>query len=414
MRAISVILVTFFLLSFSNSVLIAQTDGTKEGSFYEGIVTLEDGSHVNTFIKIEEWIHNPHEIVIKRPDASGIDTLTIREVRAFSVPGELKYIRSSIQVDVSRKKGLSVSEKEEPVYSVKEVFLNALIEGEASLYSYKSSDLYPHYYINTPETGLIYLIYKAYHSPEKGYRQNNSYRYQLYTRLACHNSKKGRLPKIEYIVDDLFSYVHDYNECTGRSFTTYEFTEEKSFVHAFFSVGINSTSVSMTYSRAPNSSEKDLDFETVTHLSLNAGIEWMLPIQSNDWSVLTGLSYQTFETSAQFSEEPYSGERTRIQAAYLNLNLELRKYFDLNPNHALFASGALGLSLNSSSQFHFGKLLYITDFDNALFYQISGGYSWKNLIFSKLSYTPSYNTFHSTDGLNSQLISLRFGIGLSF
>lgn len=225
--------------------------------------------------------------------------------------------------------------------------------------------------------------------------------------------RTNKVPKVEYDFDELIDFVVSYNTCTGSDIIKYDINEPGDIVNFYLSAGRNSTAFTIYYSRLSASPNLKLDYGATNHLSLNGGVEWMIPVKSIDLSILTGMSYQTLKASTPFKAEPYIDRMTRFETKYLNLSAELRNYFRVYHNHALFLSGTIGFSFNSTSRFNFDFERYKAEFKNTPFYQISAGYMWNELLFGKLSYTPPYDTFTGSDVLESELSSLTFSIGIS-
>jgi hypothetical protein len=268
--------------------------------------------------------------------------------------------------------------------------------------------------LKTSKSEIAYLEHKTYLATPGGYSYNNKYRVQLYSRLNCANSNTANLLNPEYNTEDLTEFVASYNECEGAEVVRYGSTKRRDSNRLYMSAGVVSSNLIISYSRLSESPNLKLDYGSISHLSLQAGAEWTLPVSLlRNWSILTGFSFQTFEANAQFEDGRYLDRNTNVQAKYLNLIAGLRKYFSITQKNAFFLSGAVGISLNSTSKFQFGYGHYSQEFSDALFYQISAGYMWDSLLFGKISYTPPYDTFKKIDVMESEMSSLSIAIGIS-
>jgi hypothetical protein len=146
MRNITISILLSLILSLFATILSAQTDDSETAVFKEGVVQLDNKSELSTLIKIEEWLENPVQVTIKKSENSIVETLTLEQIRSFTIPGEIKFVRDTVQIDITRDPNKSLSGKKEPTYNSRTVLLQVLVEGKATLYSYRAKDLFRHFY----------------------------------------------------------------------------------------------------------------------------------------------------------------------------------------------------------------------------------------------------------------------------
>lgn len=186
-------------LLLMSGILSAQNSDIQPGLYNEGIIVLENGSELNALIQVKKWQINPDNITIKRSENAKLESLELDEICSFTIPGKLKFIRQTVQIDTSRNPDLSTSEQKEPAYSTRTVLLKVLVEGKASLYSYRAKDLHQHFYFKSPKTEITYLEYKVYLATPGRYSYNNEYLHQLHSRLKCAKNARIRFQKLNMI-----------------------------------------------------------------------------------------------------------------------------------------------------------------------------------------------------------------------
>ena len=143
------------LLVFSLQFISAQI------KFEKGYLITNDGERKEVLIKNKDWLNNPTEFTYKIAESTEEITGNIANVKEFQVYGYNKLVRYKGKVDVSANNLQNLSNKEEPEWTEKEVFLYEIGSGKKKLYSFYEYNNSKFFYDD--ENGEITpLIFKEY------------------------------------------------------------------------------------------------------------------------------------------------------------------------------------------------------------------------------------------------------------
>lgn len=157
------------LLFFVGYFVTLNFTGYSQIHFEKGYYVNNNGERVDGFIKNIGWKNNPYNFAFKSSESAEDNNITIDSVKEFSIVGGVRYKRFDVYIDRSSNNVQSLSKVREPEFSEETLFLEVLLEGEASLYAYEEGNL-KRYFYTTGTSPIEQLIYKKYRKEFTDYK----------------------------------------------------------------------------------------------------------------------------------------------------------------------------------------------------------------------------------------------------
>lgn len=156
------------------------------------------GDTIKGYIDYKNWNNNPEQIRFKATPSSPYEILQPKDIFSFEVEKE-KYLSADVDVSYSPSDINRINNNSpKPETRTKTVFLKVLINGEKSLYSFKSSSFEDNFYIKNNDKFEL-LIYKKYVEAESfQILENLKYRKQIYAYLEHPLSLQAAIEKAQY------------------------------------------------------------------------------------------------------------------------------------------------------------------------------------------------------------------------
>ena len=146
-------------------------------------------------------------------DAKKIDKLNVIE---FGITDDIKLQRVKAKIDdVNLDKDFGYYKE----FTVKElyVFLNVLVEGSATLYSYEGGQGTKYLYkVQDKDDVAKQLLYKKYFKSPNMLDENNVFRQQLFYNVKCDDQTYNDFLNVKYIESELVA-IHGKTTSTKRS-----------------------------------------------------------------------------------------------------------------------------------------------------------------------------------------------------
>lgn len=352
-------------MAFSGLQIWAQID------FKKGYYINNSNERIECLIKNVDWLNNPVKFESKLNEGAQSTVITIGNVKEFGIYNSSKYIRSEVNIDKSSS-NLRELDYDRNLSFVKEtLFLKVLIEGKANLYSYVNSNL-KRFFFKTEDGGIQQLVYKKYRLSSNEISTNNGFRQQLWTNLKCGNISTTRIERMDYEKNQLLQFFKNYNQCNNAKFVNYQQDKDKKdLFNLSVRVGVNNTSFDVV-----NFSSTAL-FQNGSQMNMRFGLEaeFILPFNSNKWSIIFEPNYQSFQTDPIFG----SASSTLLDFSYVELPIGIRHYAFLNDSSKLFfnASGIYNISTSD---------LYDISRETQLSYGFGVGYKYLDRYSVELRY----------------------------
>jgi hypothetical protein len=196
------------ILSLSFSSTLCQT------IFEAGYFITNNDERVDCLIENHEWINNPTYFSYKILGKDETLVKEILEVKEFAIANKYKFIRATVDIDLSTDDPSNLSTNRNPIWKKNTVYLKVLIEGKANLYFFQNGNLFRYFYrVDSKE--ISQLIYKRYFVSTGIIAENNSFQQQLFNEVRCATTQINDVTKLIYNEKNLAKYFIDYLACNG-------------------------------------------------------------------------------------------------------------------------------------------------------------------------------------------------------
>jgi len=304
-------------------------------NFENGYFIKNTGETIHCLIKNIDWKNNPTQFIYKLSKNSELKTENVDSIKEFGFLDIVKYKSFLVNIDRSSNDLYDMSKNKDPEFKEEHLFLNTLVEGKATLYSYNDKNLVRYFYStdNSYPKQLIYKNYKTSRGEIQDYSVvsvNNKFREQLWNDLKCQTFTMSYLEQIDYNKQDLVKFFEKYNDCENSEFKNYDKTQGKESFHLTVRPGINNSSLS--------TSDFIWGFKNTTEIFKNQSTfrlgflaEYILPFNKNKWSIFIDPNYQYYKSNSQNLSIEYNS---------IELPIGIRHYFFLNEYSKFFISVA--------------------------------------------------------------------------
>ena len=385
--------------------LILYLNSYSQITFEKGYFINNSGEKIDCLIKNLDWDNSPNRIEYKLSESSEEDILNLESVKEFGLYNNIsKYISINVNIDRSSDNLRDLSDSKNPVFNKEQLFLKVLVEGKASLYSYKNWDLV-RFFFSTDSLEFEQLIYKKYNVSQNTVGKNNSFRQQLFSELKCENITLKKIKSLDYDQSNLLNIFTKYNECANSEFVQYgEKIEKGDLFNLSIRPGINSSSLSVY--NISGTSFADADFDNKLSMRLGFEAEFIMPFNRNKWAVIIEPTFQYYksEKDLPFNLVAYADYKS------IQIPIGLRHYFFLNNNSKIFinASYFFDFPLNSAITYDGYENTFKFKVNNGL---VTGlGYKYKDNYSFEFRYNPSRNIIDGFFWVSEyKSISLIFG-----
>lgn len=372
-----------------------------QNAFEKGYFIDSSDQKIDCLIKKVDWKKNPQAYVYKLTTDSEEKNIEIQTIKEFGIYAESKYIKRTIAVDTSI--ALQNNKIKKPEYKNKELFLEVLVEGKATLYSYKTDKL-SLFFIAVDSSQIKQLLSYTYSDINNKTVKVDLYNQQLWESLKCTKIDMKNVAKTKYKATSLAKLVIRYNKCANTDFTVFDTHKKEASVKFTIRPGVTLSSLELT------NSVSDLeggDFGKTTGLRLGIEIEYKLPFHKRRWSIVIEPTYQYLKTEkdVQLNSIP---RKLELDYRSVEMPIGIRHYIFLNEKSALFVNGSYIIELDPKSKFDFdsGTDLGINSDNN---FALGIGYKFKNKYSIELRHQTKQNiskiySFWSTKFSTSSIV----------
>ncbi|MBP2833423.1 outer membrane beta-barrel protein [Aquimarina sp. U1-2] len=293
-----------------------------------------------------------------------------------------------------------------------------MIEGEASLYSYKESDITRFFFENN-DSVLEQLVYKKYNFSNTKIGANEHYKQQLWTNFKCDNVPLRTIKNVNYTKRDLLRLFIKYNECRDSKFTIPKNKIKRDVFNLTLRPGFRSNALTIKNEE----SGVDIDFGQQNSLSFGLEFEFIMPFNKSKWAIVVEPTYQHYESKdISRTINPVNlviPQTISYNATYKSIEVPIgvRHYFFLNKFSKLYLNGFAVLDFkmeDSNVNFSFSNQTSrpnIIPVKTRLNAAVGLGYKFKNRYSTEIRYLINRNLFVNNTLWRSNYNSLSFVVG---
>lgn len=275
---------TLLLLSLLHLSLFSQVN------FEKGYIVNKNNQKIDCLVKNTDKNNTPQSFIYKLSENSKLEKGDIENVLEFGIGENIKFIRKEVLIDRSRDNFNDMSTQQRAIFDSDTLFLEVLIEGEASLYAYQDRVLNRFFY-EIGEKEIEQLVYKKYVVNLNKVGTNNRFRQQLKTKLICDGLKST--DNLGYNKKQLVIYFEKYNRCINAEYKSYIVKKEKKKRINIWAK-VEAMSGDLEYRVVGSNPERKTNFGNKKYMQYGLAIEYVFPFNKNKWSLLLEPTLQKF------------------------------------------------------------------------------------------------------------------------
>jgi hypothetical protein len=314
-----------------------------QSTFSPGYFIRSDGTKVECLIRNVSW-KSPQSLVYKSSSNAEAQSLMPLEVKEFGILGGNRFITAEVLVDVSGNDEKNLSDSKNPIWSKMTIFLNVLVEGDASLFYYLVPSMERFFYqtVNTP---IQQLVYKQFTSPtDPSFLGTNFYfRQQLVNDLKIPQSEVSSVENLQYERSSLTSFFISFNKNQKTTYKVYKRKMEKGGFHLGIRPGITFTSFSVS---SDYGAVYSADFSRQVGFRLGVEPELIFPYTNRQLGFIIEPSFQYYPANTAPGPSGLTAQFYTIE-----FPVGLRVHFYPNKNLDIFLDGFINpgpvISFNS-------------------------------------------------------------------
>ncbi|MHA3788014.1 hypothetical protein ACX0HA_07375 [Flavobacterium hauense] len=220
----------------------------------EGYYITESGKKVNGFFKYGDFFETA-SLKFKQSRSGEFAVLPQGVVEYGAVDEKLIFEKHKVKIDFSGNN----SNDKDPQWSTQEVFLNVLLKGKATLYSYTSNYKTVFFFsVESAQEQIDQLVYKQYILEDGTVAENKMFRQQLFNAVKCDGEQISDFTDIAYAQNKLIEVFQKYNKCKGVKSKVYG-VKKSNFRYSAFA-GIHSLNVGIDSAVPPVSDQTNVNY----------------------------------------------------------------------------------------------------------------------------------------------------------
>ena len=361
----------------------------------------------------------------KTDSDKNFQNLDTRDVKEFGIGREFKAEKFVVEIDVTDAGQGQISTNREAIWEKQVLFLNVIVEGNASLYMYSNGNGTKYFYkVEGKQANPEQLLYRKYMSGDLKTSENNKFRQQLYTDLNCTGTNDiNKFLKIPYTQKDISQLFEEYNTCKNSKSRVYndDSAKKKNFYYNVFA-GL--------YASKFNVEGAARTFDNDNYASFGVGGEIVVML-SGKFGLFAKAEYESINAKLiNVFSSPYGGVTKTttiydVKGGIFNFDLGSRYYFNINQTNTIYIDAALVIAVpltnldgNVTVYNGIGEPISVSTGQQNLESAIAGnfglGYTLNNKYSIEAHYITNRDFFNknSSGGLGTN--SSRFGVSLKY
>ncbi|WP_417366332.1 hypothetical protein [Flavobacterium beibuense] len=314
----------------------------------KGYYVTNNDVRVEGYFKSDNF-SNPDNLEFKKNTSDNFDQLELQALKEYGVDGQYRMVKMAVKVDKSMSSSVRMySNYKEPDWQKETLFLNVIVDGDASLYScvYNGENKF-FYQVKSKQIGLNQLVYKKYVFNNSGVKENTAYQQDLYNNVNCEGANIN-FGSVSYTESSLKRVFETYNKCLGSDYAVYENKGASKLTVSFSAFAGGSFSI-FKYNG------KEVAGDSDSKLGVNVGTEVEFVMSHTKLGGFARLEYTNVSDGKLVNGVSYTNritEVTTLDANFLNFTVGPRFYLnELKNKKGLYFDGGVGMS------FAFGDMI---------------------------------------------------------
>jgi len=341
--------ILFFLLS-----TLFCTEIFSQIAFEKGYFLTNDNDSTICLIKNKDWQYTPNNFEYKSNLEGDVKSTSLHEIQEFGIFGKSKFIRKTVLIDRSSDLLNKISDVKKPLFEEEILFLNVLLEGNASLAIYEDEEITRFFY-SVNDIEMEQLVFKRYMLLPTIVARNNNFRHQLFMNLKCEGSNiEKKVVNAYYSRNELIDLFTTYNECSGSNQISYGDNRDKDLFN--LSIKPRYRTLSLVISN-PNDIAGFVNFGSTAGFSLGLETEFILPFKKNKWAIVAEPNYLEFLSSTNVPANLVGGSiDVELDYKSIELPVGLRYYLFLGDQSKIFLNALYTVDFDFNSKIIFTRV----------------------------------------------------------
>ena len=344
-------------------ILLLQNAFCQE-NFISGFILPNKGDTVRGLIDYRDWENNPDKIYFKTVQSSSKKGFQPNDIISFGVNGAF-YESAKVQMEMSNDNTAKLTLSKELILEVDAVFLETLVQGEKSLYSYKNKDIKTQFYVKN-NNSFDLLIFKKYLKEDNNQTiisENKLYLNQLAVYLSDMPNLQSKLSNVGYNANSLKQLFSYYYQKMPNNSKFQKNIEKVAFDWGIFT-GLSVYNVKFESNTFPEL----VNGNFTTSMSPLAGVSMdiVLPKKQKRWSFQNEIMYNSIKTTGQYVDridtERFVAYDITFDFAYLKL-INMIRYRPVIGKMIVYINAGISNGLAFKSTKNFQKRTKLFSFD---------------------------------------------------
>lgn len=300
-------------------------------TFDKGYFINNSGQKTDCYIENLDWKNNPITFVYKLQETdTETKTGNIAAIKEFGIDNTSQYKRFTVKVEYSEANLNRLSKTKNPEWQEKTCFLETLVSGNASLYSYTDGNVTKFFY-EVNQKPIEQLVYIKYYLNSIDIGENNQFRQQLLNNVKCEKTSEHSIAGIDYDKRELIKHFIVYNSYNSATSINYEMKKERKVFSLKITPSINLVSLKVIDPKSQYNVSTDFK-KTVFKFGIE--LEYTLPFNKNTWSIFTNPTYLKFDPTKHYEKNDgvsYNGQTINyiatVDYSCIEIPIGIRRYF---------------------------------------------------------------------------------------
>lgn len=326
--------------------LALSTKSYSQFNYEKGYFITNSNQRIECLIYNIDWKNNPTTFNYKLNETAEIQTETAENTTEFALEGGAKYVRAVVEIDRSSDDVKKMGKERSPIFKSETLFLQAIVEGKASLFYYRDGSLRRYFY-KKDDSPITQLVYKRYRTDSGGIAENTNFKQQLFSNLQCNEISQKNVESLKYELKDLEKLVLKYNHCQNSVSQNFNAKQKRDLFNLAIRPGVDFNSLTV-FSAKPD--HRNVDFGKHTNFRIGLEAEYIIPYHKGKWSVIAEPTFQSFKAEKTTISSKVSGGTLTAKVDYSSIELPIgiRHTFFLNEDSKIFLNAQYVLNFDLS------------------------------------------------------------------
>ncbi|MEE1898899.1 hypothetical protein V1389_11155 [Flavobacterium rakeshii] len=369
---------------------------------------------INGYFKSDNF-SNPTDLEFKKDNSDTFEKLELQAIKEYGVDNQYRMIKKKVLVDKSKSSSVKYySNFKDPDWEKETLFLNVVVDGDASLYScvYNGENKF-FYQVDSKQIKLNQLVFKKYVFNNSDIKENNTYKQDLSNNIKCDDSGIN-FGSLSYTENALKKVFVAYNKCKGSDYAVYEnkgATKIEFYLSAYAGATLN-----MLATKTEGGSAND------NALGFTIGAEAAIVMQSSNLGGFLRLDYtksSELKTITPDAKTSRLEEESKLDVSCFSVLVGPRYYFNEGLNKKGFyldagfgmgfASGELVTTQYGTGEYYVGST---KTYDLAHNFYLSVGFGYA--LSDKMGVEVRYDTPREVVDYNSNYKFSKLGMNFKY